>query len=145
MVTQTEALIALVASAFASSTLLPGTSDIGLGLFASRFPDSLVLAVGLATLANTAGGMTSYALGRLVPAGDARHARLAALSPTAVRWSRKYGAWTLLFSWIPVAGDALCVLAGWLRLPIWQCATAMAIGKLARYSLIAVTVNVVAP
>jgi hypothetical protein len=36
-------------------------------------------------------------------------------------------------SWLPVVGDPLCAVAGWLRLPFWPCVGYMAIGKFARY------------
>jgi membrane protein YqaA with SNARE-associated domain len=39
----------------------------------------------------------------------------------------------LLFSWLPVAGDPLCAVAGWLRLPFWRCVLFMAAGKGLRY------------
>jgi membrane protein YqaA with SNARE-associated domain len=34
---------------------------------------------------------------------------------------------------LPVVGDPLCLLAGWLRLPFWPCVAYMAVGKLLRY------------
>ncbi len=40
---------------------------------------------------------------------------------------------TLLLAWVPVIGDPLCSLAGWLRLPFWACVGYMAIGKFLRY------------
>jgi membrane protein YqaA with SNARE-associated domain len=36
-------------------------------------------------------------------------------------------------SWLPVVGDPLCAVAGWLNLPFWPCVFYMALGKLARY------------
>lgn len=50
---------------------------------------------------------------------------------------RIYGAPALLLAWVPLIGDALCLAAGWLRLNPWQAALFMAIGKFARYGLIA--------
>ena len=38
-----------------------------------------------------------------------------------------------LLAWLPVVGDSLCAVAGWLRLPFWPCVFYMAIGKFARY------------
>jgi membrane protein YqaA with SNARE-associated domain len=54
-----------------------------------------------------------------------------------VRRMRRRGPVLLLGAWLPIIGDPLCVLAGWLRLPLAPCAAYMALGKLARY--IAVT------
>ena len=41
----------------------------------------------------------------------------------------------LLLSWLPVVGDPLCAVAGYLRLPFWPCVVYMAIGKGVRYTL----------
>jgi membrane protein YqaA with SNARE-associated domain len=50
---------------------------------------------------------------------------------------RRYGTPALLLAWAPVIGDALCLTAGWLRLNPWHAALFMALGKFARYYLIA--------
>ncbi len=50
---------------------------------------------------------------------------------------RRYGTPALLLAWAPLIGDALCLAAGWLRLNPWQAALYMAIGKFARYWVIA--------
>jgi membrane protein YqaA with SNARE-associated domain len=50
---------------------------------------------------------------------------------------RRFGAPVLLFAWAPLVGDALCLGAGWLRLNPWQAALYMAVGKFARYWVIA--------
>ena len=38
-------------------------------------------------------------------------------------------------SWLPIVGDPLCAVAGWVRLPFWSCVFYMAIGKFMRYLL----------
>ena len=50
-----------------------------------------------------------------------------------LKWFEKMGPPALLFSWLPVVGDPLCAVAGWLRLPWASCLIYMAIGKLLRY------------
>ena len=50
---------------------------------------------------------------------------------------RRWGPAVLLLSWAPLAGDALCAAAGWLRLPLLPCALWMAAGKGARYAFLA--------
>ena len=98
---------ALTLSAFLAATLLPGGSEVALaGLLALR-PDLSLPALTLATLGNTAGGMSSYALGRLLPRKEA--------SPR-LELVRRHGSPILLLSWVPLLGDALCVAAGVLRL-----------------------------
>jgi membrane protein YqaA with SNARE-associated domain len=127
--TPLAALAALFVSSFTSATLLPGTSELVLGWFLINWRDFAVAAIAVATIGNTAGGMLTYAMGRLVPERktDAR----------AVAWLRKHGAPLLVLSWVPVAGDALCAAAGWLRLPVVPATLWLLAGKLARYLVIA--------
>jgi membrane protein YqaA with SNARE-associated domain len=121
-------LLGLLLASFVSATVLPGGSEVVLVAVIHRHPELLVSAVAVASLGNTAGGMTSYLLGRLIPnRADAR----------AVVWLHRYGYWALLFSWVPLFGDALCVGAGWLRFNPYASALLFAVGKLARYAMIA--------
>ena len=48
-------------------------------------------------------------------------------------WYRRYGRWSLLLSWVPIIGDPLCAVAGWLKMPLAPCTAWMAAGKFARY------------
>ena len=123
-------LAGLFISAFVSATVLPGNSEIVLVAFLKAFPGRAGVAIAVATLGNTLGGLTTYGIGRLVPPGNAPSAR-------ATGWVRRYGAFALLLSWVPLVGDALCAAAGWLRVPWWAAAIAMAVGKLARYLALA--------
>lgn len=51
----------------------------------------------------------------------------------AQAWVHRFGAPILLLSWLPVVGDPLCAVAGWLRLPWLPCLIFIVIGKFARY------------
>jgi membrane protein YqaA with SNARE-associated domain len=51
----------------------------------------------------------------------------------ALRWLEKLGPIACLLAWLPLVGDPLCAVAGWLRLPFWRCVFYMAIGKFLRY------------
>jgi membrane protein YqaA with SNARE-associated domain len=73
-------------------------------------------------------------VGRLLPARGQPHGR-------ALAWVRRYGALSLLLSWVPLVGDALCAAAGWLRVPVAASIAAMALGKLARYWVVAQAVS----
>ncbi len=128
-------LWALFASAFTSATILPGTSELGLLAFVRAFPNALWAALALATVGNTLGGLTSYVLGRFVPSAQIRLQSAPKVEKVQILLKR-YGASILLLSWVPVIGDLLCVAAGWLRLNVWACVLAMAVGKLARYAVV---------
>lgn len=123
-------LAALWLSAFTSATLLPGTSEDAFAAVLWQRPEAAWAAWLAAGSGNTLGSLTSYWLGRLLPE------RRGKLPPRAVALLRRHGAWLLLFAWLPVAGDALPLAAGWLRLNAWACAAALAVGKFARYALI---------
>ena len=125
-------LATLFASSFLSATLLPGNSEIVLAAVVANLPHLFWTAIAVATVGNTVGGMTSYALGRLIPAEGGRK-----LAPRAVALAQRYGIPMLLLSWVPVIGDALCVASGWLRQD-WRLSTlAIAAGKLVRYVVVA--------
>ncbi len=123
------ALAALFVSSFTSATLLPGTSEAVLAWFLLNWRDAALAAIVVATLGNTAGGLVTYAMGRLVPERKT--------GARAVAWLKRHGAPLLVLSWVPIAGDALCAAAGWLRLPVVPAALWLLAGKLARYLVIA--------
>lgn len=120
--------VGLFIASFVAATLLPGGSEFVLIAVIHRYPDAVWQAVGVATAGNTLGAMTSYAVGRLIP-NRAQH--------KSIIYLHRYGYWALLFSWMPLVGDALAVAAGWLRFNPWLALLLIAIGKLARYALVA--------
>lgn len=121
-------LWALFASSFLAATLLPGGSEAVLFATLRLHPDAIVVALAVATLGNTLGGLTSYGIGRLLPqTKPLKHLGLV----------QRYGSPVLLLSWLPLVGDALCVAAGWLRVNAALATAFIAIGKLARYVVIA--------
>jgi membrane protein YqaA with SNARE-associated domain len=124
----TEAgLAGLLLSSLLAATLLPGGSEAALFALMRLHPEQGVAAVTLATFGNTLGGMSTYALARLMPQRELP-ARLGAVE--------RHGSAALLFAWTPVVGDALCVAAGWLRLNWLACALWMALGKGLRYAAV---------
>lgn len=123
-------LLALLVASFLAATLLPLASEVWLLALLAARPELWELALLAATVGNTAGSLTTYALGRLgrIAADPAQLA-----SPRA-EWLRRRGAPALLLAWLPIVGDALCLLAGWLRLPAVPVALWLTLGKLARYA-----------
>ena len=121
-------LWALFASSFLAATLLPGGSEAVLYAVLRIHPGEYWAALAVATAGNTLGGMSSWLIGRVIPQGKPLQ---------GLKAVQRYGAPVLLLSWVPVIGDPLCVAAGWLRLHPLPSLAFMALGKGARYWLIA--------
>ncbi|EHJ81380.1 putative membrane protein [Salmonella enterica subsp. enterica serovar Baildon str. R6-199] len=105
-------LLSLFASSFLSATLLPGNSEVVLvAMLVSGVSHPWVLVL-TATMGNSLGGVTNVILGRFFPLR-----KTSRWQEKATGWLKRYGAATLLLSWMPVIGDLLCLLAGWMRIP----------------------------
>lgn len=144
-----------------SATWLPLGSEPAVFGFVKMHPEMLWIAVLVATAGNTAGGAIDWWLGYAAKLAlvryhirrqhreherehvehrpHARRPRKPPLDAKYFRWMRKVGPPMLLLSWIPLLGDPLCTLAGWLRLPFWPCVLYMAIGKFLRYLVMTVS------
>lgn len=143
--------------AFISATLLPLGSEPAVFGLVKLNPSLFWPAIVVATVGNTLGGIVSWWMGRgaarvvesvahrgagASPRATAGAQRDTSTAPTgpdtsaqrrAADWLRRFGAKACLLSWLPVVGDPLCAVAGWLRLPFWPCVFYMAIGKFIRY------------
>lgn len=120
--------------AFVSATLLPLGSEPAVFGLVKLNPDLFWPAIVVATVGNTLGGVVTWWMGYGAEVAYERVSRNPALAhPRALRWLERFGARACLFAWLPIIGDPLCAVAGWLRLPFWPCVVYMAIGKFARY------------
>lgn len=124
-----EALAGLFAASFVAATLFPLPSEAALVAYLHAHPGKLALAVAVATAGNTAGGMTSYLIGRFLPQKK--------LDLKTIGYLHRYGAPAVFFAWLPLVGDALCVAAGWLRIHWLGVLFFMAAGRLLRYLMVA--------
>ena len=115
-----------------SATLLPGGSEANVIWLVQSNQVSVMAIIFVATLGNTVGGMINFFIGKCLPEKflTMKHGQ------KAINWLRQYGYWSLLFSWLPVIGDPLCLAAGWLRWRWWLSALLMFIGKGVRYALL---------
>ncbi|MBA2674893.1 YqaA family protein [Ramlibacter sp.] len=117
---------------FISATLLPLGSEPALFGLLKLNPELFWPALLVATAGNTLGGMVDWWMGygahRVVDRYGHSRAHVKALE-----WLERLGPKGCLLSWLPVVGDPLCAVAGWLRLPFWPCVFYMAIGKFLRY------------
>lgn len=123
-------LSAIFVVAFASATLLPMATEPVLFAFIRLNPDQFWWAIAVATVGNTLGGMLTYWM------GYGAHYMYAKNHATQARhfvWLKKIGAPILLLSWLPLIGDALCVMAGWLKLPWRSVLLYMSAGKFLRF------------
>ena len=127
--TADASLWSLLAGSFFAATLIPISSEVMLFALIRLHPDLMWPAVAVATIGNTAGGMLSYAIGRWLP--HKKPIQYEALL-------QRHGATLLTMAWAPLIGDALCVAAGWLRIHWLPCLGFMALGKCARYVVLAV-------
>ena len=90
----------------------------------------------VATVGNTLGGCLNWWMGYGAHKAVDRRKKNEppkAQNPKALQLLQRYGAKACFFGFLPVVGDPLCAVAGWLKLPFWQCALWMAIGKFIRY------------
>ncbi len=134
-------LAGMAGAAFVAATLLPAQSEaVFVGLLAAGRVDPLLL-FGVASLANTAGSVLNWWLGRLI----ARHGveklprrlrpdprRLA----QAQGWFARFGWPSLLFAWLPIGGDPLTFVAGTLNYPLGRFILLVFAGKAGRYGVL---------
>ncbi|ABP61833.1 YqaA family protein [Enterobacter sp. 638] len=125
-------LASLFASSFLSATLLPGNSEVVLVAMLLSGVSQPGLLVLIATMGNSLGGLTNVILGRFFPLREKSR-----WQEKAAGWLKRYGAATLLLSWLPVIGDLLCLLAGWMRISWGPVLFFLCLGKALRYVLVA--------
>jgi membrane protein YqaA with SNARE-associated domain len=138
-------LPAVFVVALVSATLVPMGSEPAVWGLIKLQPELFWPTLVVATAGNTLGGAITWWMGRgAARAKEALRRRkgrgaLDADEPTsrsqryAQAWLSRWGAKACLLSWLPVVGDPLCAVAGWLNLPFWPCVLYMALGKGARY------------
>jgi len=129
-------LLGLFFSAFLSSTILPGSSEVVLFALATHgnLPHWDLLAV--ATAGNTLGGMSSWVLGWVIALRYPLTKLSKAAHRRAVERVQQWGSPILLLSWVPVIGDPLCVAAGWLRISWIGALLFIGVGKAIRYGVL---------
>ena len=124
----------LFIAAFLSATILPLGSVVVLAplLLSGLSPITLVI---VATIGNVLGSMTNYALGYWASLGIIK--KWLRMSEEefvrAEQHFQKYGLFSLLFTWLPIIGDPLTVLAGVLRIHLLWFIVLVTIGKAGRY------------
>ena len=126
-------LSTLFVVALVSATLLPLGSEPALYGLVTLNPSMLWPGILVATAGNTLGGAISWWMGYGAELAYERVTHRRHLQHRLLGWLERFGPRTCLLSWLPIVGDPLCAVAGWLKLPFWPCVLYMAIGKLLRY------------
>ncbi|WP_444934888.1 YqaA family protein [Microbulbifer sp. JTAC008] len=129
--------LGLFVSAFLAATILPLSSEIvmtGL-LLQGLSPWALII---VATTGNVAGSLLNYALGYWASLGVIK--KWLRMSEgefvKAEQRFKKYGIFSLFFSWVPIIGDPLTVMAGILRIRLVWFLLLVATGKCLRYLVV---------
>jgi len=123
---------------FAASTLIPLGSEWLLALLlANGHPAAGVVMV--ATAGNFLGACTTYVIG--IWGSDFIIAKLLRIDAGQLNraqfFFRKWGVWSLFFSWLPIIGDPLCLAAGILKINPYLFSCIVITGKALRYSFVA--------
>lgn len=124
---------------FLASTLIPLGSEWMLVamLLAGYNPVSAVLT---ATTGNYLGAVTTYLIG--ISGGNWLIEKILRISPIqqerAKKYYQRFGVYSLLFSWLPIVGDPICLMGGILRVNFILFTLLVVIGKLSRYIITAI-------
>jgi len=125
--------------ALTAATILPMQSETLLASFLIAGYAPLPL-LATASAGNVLGSVINWLLGRGIerfrgrrwfPVSEAAFAR-------AQRWYGCFGKWSLLFSWAPIIGDPLTVVAGVLREPLPMFLLLVGVAKIGRYLVLAI-------
>lgn len=128
----------LFLASFLASTVLPLGSEALLLLLINEGFDPMSLVI-VASVGNYCGACTTYYIG-LVGRKDLIEKYLSISQKhlnNAEKWFKKYGVYSLLFTWLPLVGDAITAMGGIMRLDFKKFSIFVFLGKFLRYLLVA--------
>ena len=130
-----EAYTSLFISSFLSSTILPGHSEITLTTLIMLEKYSQFLLISFASFGNILGSVINWYLGFYITkfVNKSWFPFKKKQLDKASLWYLKYGKWSLFFSWVPIIGDPLTIVAGIFRVPLVIFITIVSISKVLRY------------
>jgi membrane protein YqaA with SNARE-associated domain len=130
--------VTLFIVSFLASTLLPLGSEWLLVMMLANGYEPLAT-VAVASAGNYLGAVTTYLIGMY--GGAWLVIKVLRVSPEqqvrARNHYRRYGVYSLFFSWLPIVGDPLCMVGGVLRINFWLFTLLVASGKFVRYAVTA--------
>jgi len=135
--------LSLLLISFLAATILPLSSEVTLLslLRISEYNSSIL--IGTASLGNILGSVFNWLLGfylfkyinkKWFPFKKNQ------INTASVRF-RKFGVWSLLFSWVPIIGDPLTFVAGILKVNFLLFLFLVSVGKISRYLFVYVLIN----
>ena len=120
---------------FLAATILPFSSEVGLAsLFKVGVHNNILLLI-FASFGNILGSCINWLLGiysrkfekkKWCPFDKKKIIRES-------NWFKKYGKWSLLFSWVPIIGDPITFVAGTMKTNFKIFLLLVSIGKILRY------------
>lgn len=127
----------LFLASFLASTILPfGSEGILVYLVSQGF--NLPAVVLVASVGNFLGACTSYYIGLKGRSFAERYLGIESKEiEKSEKYFSKYGSYVLLFTWLPLIGDAFTVVSGLLRLKFWLFSVLVFTGKFLRYLAVA--------
>ena len=129
--------IGIFLAAFIASTIFPAPSEIII-LIAYQNGFDVVAVLACATVGNVLGSLTNYYIGYF--ASGLRFGSKIKMKPTRIDYwtkkSNKHGSWLGLLAWIPIIGDPLIILLGYLQVKIIPLTVMITIGKFGRYLIV---------
>ncbi|CAM5191257.1 Inner membrane protein YqaA [Oligella ureolytica] len=128
----------LFSTAFLAATLLPAQSEAVLLGMLHLSQQSVFLLLLFATLGNVLGSTLNWWLGTQL-----QHYKDRSWFPVSAKrleqaqgHYQRYGSWILLFSWLPVIGDPITLVAGVLKENFYRFLILVTLAKAGRYLII---------
>ena len=118
--------------ALVSATLLPMGSEFAVVALLKLNPELFWPAIFVATAGNAVGGAINWWMGYGIKCAY-EHYKHSAVHAKALAWLERLGPKACFFAFLPLIGDPLGTVAGWLKLPFWPCFWWSAAGKFIRY------------
>jgi membrane protein YqaA with SNARE-associated domain len=121
---------------FLAATVLPlGSEPVLFALARSGY--GWIPLVLVATAGNYLGACTTYYLGRQAARAVAQRVGPSGREHRAAQYVRDYGQPIMVFSWVPIVGDALVAAAGAAEMPFGGFSFWVVVGKALRYAAVA--------
>lgn len=141
MIDSTLSLFSLFISGFTSATLLPGSSEALFLLMLSQQHWETGLLILIVGTGNSLGGMTNWVLGVLIREGllkdkNKKKDNESKYRIKAEKWLNQYGSPVLFFSFLPIIGDPLCLVAGLAKIYWLKALLYISLGKFFRYFIL---------